>query len=96
MRWHLDEVFVSINARQLYVWRAVDSEGEVLDILVQPWRDRKAALTLMGKLLKKHGVTPATIGTDKIGSYNFALPKLGLAARTAAAMVIWAANFRLT
>ena len=44
VRWHLDEVFVSINGRQLYVWRAVDSEGEVLDILVQPRRDRKAAL----------------------------------------------------
>ena len=42
VRWHLDEVFVSINGRQLYVWRAVDSEGEVLDILVQPRRDRKA------------------------------------------------------
>src|SRR4029077_5533143 len=60
-RWHLDEVFVSINGRQLYVWRAVDSEGEVLDILVQPRRDRKAALKLMRKLLKKQGVTPATI-----------------------------------
>ena len=42
VRWHLDEVFVSINGRQLYVWRTVDSEGEVLDILVQPRRDRKA------------------------------------------------------
>jgi transposase-like protein len=49
-RWHLDEVFVSTNGRQLYVWRAVDSEGEVLDILVQPRRDRKAALKLMRKL----------------------------------------------
>jgi transposase-like protein len=68
VRWHLDEVFVSINGRQLYVWRAVDSEGEVLDILVQPRRDRKAALKLMRKLLKKHGVTPATIVTDKLGS----------------------------
>jgi len=54
-RWHLDEVFVSINGRQLYVWRAVDSEGEVLDILVQARRDRKAALKLMRKLLKKQG-----------------------------------------
>src|SRR5512147_638503 len=63
-RWHLDEVFVSINGRQLYVWRAVDSEGEVLDILVQPRRDRKAALKLMRKLLKKQGVTPATVVTD--------------------------------
>ena len=42
-RWHLDEVFVSVNGKQLYVWRAVDSEGEVLDILVQPRRDRQAA-----------------------------------------------------
>jgi len=51
-RWHLDEAFVSINGRQLYVWRAVDSEGEVLAILVQPRRDRQAALKLMRKLLK--------------------------------------------
>jgi hypothetical protein len=41
-RWHLDEVFVSVNGKQLYVWRAVDSEGEVLDILVQPRGDRQA------------------------------------------------------
>ena len=73
VRWHLDEVFVSINGRQFYVWRAVDSEGEVLDILVQPRRDRKAALKLMRKLLKKHGVAPATIVTDKLGSYRSAL-----------------------
>ena len=78
MRWHLDEVFVSINGRQLYVWRAVDSEGEVLDILVQPRRDRKAALKLMRKLLKKHGVTPATIVTDKLGSYRSACANLVL------------------
>ena len=63
VRWHLDEVFVSINGRQLYVWRAVDSEGEVLDILVQPRRDRQAALKLMRKLLKKHGVAPAGVVT---------------------------------
>src|ERR1700687_6276030 len=80
-RWHLDEVFVSINGRQLYVWRAVDSEGEVLDILVQPRRDRKAALKLMRKLLKKQGITPATIVTDKLGSYSSALRELGVARR---------------
>jgi transposase-like protein len=74
-------VFVSINGRQLYVWRAVDSEGEVLDILVQPRRDRKAALKLMRKLLKKQGVTPATIVTDKLGSYSSALRELGVARR---------------
>src|SRR3989440_3217090 len=72
-RWHLDEVFVSINGRQLYVWRAVDSEGEVLDILVQPRRDSKAA--------KKQGITPATIVTDKLGSYSCALRELGVARR---------------
>ena len=80
-RWHLDEVFVSINCRHLYVWRAVDSEGEVLDILVQPRRDRKAALKLMRKLLKKQGITPATIVTDKLGSYSSALRELGVARR---------------
>src|SRR5207248_5085752 len=80
-RWHLDEVFVSINGRQLYVWRAVDSEGEVLDILVQARRDRKAALKLMRKLLKKQGVTPAIIVTDKLGSYSSALRELGVAQR---------------
>jgi putative transposase len=79
--WHLDEVFVSINGKQQYVWRAVDSEGEVLDILVQPRRDRKAALKLMRKLLKKQGVTPATIVTDNLRSYASALRDLGLARR---------------
>ena len=64
--WHLDEMFVSINGRQLYVWRVVDGEGEVVDILVQPRQDRKAALKLMRKLLKKQGITPATIVTDKL------------------------------
>ena len=80
-RWHLDEVFVSINGRQLYVWHAVDSEGGVLAILVQPRRDRKAALKLMRKLLKKQGVTPATIVTDKLGSYSSARRELGVARR---------------
>jgi transposase-like protein len=58
-RWHLDEVFVSINGRRLYLWRAVDSEGEVLDILVQRRRDKRAALKLMRKLLKNQGFIPA-------------------------------------
>src|SRR5450432_2386418 len=80
-RWYLDEVFVSINGRQLYVWRAVDSEGEVLDILVQARRDRKAALKLLRKLLKKYGATPATMVTDKLGSCRSALRELGIAQR---------------
>ena len=80
-RWHLDEVFVSVNGKQLYVWRAVDSEGEVLDILVQPWRDRQAAFKLMRKLLKKQGITPATIVTDKLRSYGSTLRELCVAWR---------------
>jgi putative transposase len=68
------------QGRQLYVWRAVDSEGEVLDVLVQPRRD-KAALKLMRKLLKKQGIAPATIVTDKLGSYSFALRELGVSRR---------------
>src|SRR5256886_12680458 len=69
-RWHLDEVFVSINGRQLYVWRAVDSEGEGLDILVQARRDRKAALKLMRKLLKKQGVTRSEEHTSELQSQS--------------------------
>jgi putative transposase len=80
-RWHLDEVFVSINGKQLYVWRAVDSEGEVLDILVQPRRDHNAALKLMRKLLKKQGITPIAVVTDKLRSYGSALRELGIARR---------------
>jgi transposase-like protein len=53
--------------------RAVEGEGEVLDILVQPRRARKAALKLMRNLLKKQGITPTTIVTDKLGSYGAAL-----------------------
>jgi putative transposase len=52
-RWHLDEVFVSIGGRRMYLWRAVDDEGEVLDILVQARRDKRSALKLTRKLLKK-------------------------------------------
>jgi putative transposase len=55
----------------LYVWRAVDSEGEVPGHPRSTTADRKAALKLMRKLLKKQGVTPATIVTDKLGSYSF-------------------------
>src|ERR1700709_1785676 len=52
--WHLDEVFLKIDGRMVYLWRAVDAEGEVLDVLVQSRRDKDAALKLMRKLLKKY------------------------------------------
>ena len=67
-RWHLDEVFVSINGRRMYLWRAVDSEGEVLDILVQSRRNKKAALKLMRKLLKKQGFIPDVFVTENAGA----------------------------
>jgi hypothetical protein len=49
--WHLDEVYLKIDGRMVYLWRAVDAEGEILDVLVQPKRDKHAALKLMRKLL---------------------------------------------
>src|ERR687890_2709959 len=64
-RWHLDEMAVSIQGRRMYLWRAVDAEGEVLDVLVQAKRDTKAARKLMRKLLKKQGMVPDEWVTDK-------------------------------
>ena len=78
VRWHLDEVFVTINGKRSYLWRAVDSEGEVLEILVQSHRNKRAALKLMRKLLKKQGFVPDVIVTDKLPSYGAALKDLGL------------------
>src|ERR1700756_615694 len=68
-RWHLDEVFVSIAGQQMYLWRAVDDEGEVLDVLVQLKRDKNAALRLMRKLLKHQGLVPTSIVTDRYRVY---------------------------
>jgi len=64
----------------MYLWRAVDGEGEILDILVQPRRDTVAALKLMRKLLKKQGLVPSTLVTDKLPSYGAAHRELGLSA----------------
>lgn len=77
-RWHLDEVFVSINGKRVYLWRAVDSEGEVPGILVQSRRNKKAALKLMRKLLKKQGYVPTEVVTDKLPSYGAALRDLNM------------------
>jgi len=57
-RWHLDEMVVRIAGKRMYLWRAVDHEGEVLDTLVQSRRDSRAALRLMRKLLRKQGFVP--------------------------------------
>src|SRR5215212_309568 len=79
--WHLDEIGVTIQGKRMYLWRAVDSEGEVLDLLVQAKRDTKAALRLIRKLLKKQGYAPDELVTDKLGSYGAARRKLGLSGR---------------
>jgi transposase-like protein len=78
---HLDEVFVSINGKRMYLWRAVDDEGEVLEVLVQSRRNKKAALKLMRKLLKKQGFIPSAIVTDRLPSYGAALRELELSRR---------------
>ena len=77
-RWRLDEVLVPINGRRRYPWRAVDSEGEVLYILVRSRRNKKAALKLMRKLLKKQGYAPNEVVTDKLPSYGAALRDLSM------------------
>ncbi len=71
-RWHLDEVFIRINGRTHYLWRAVDQEGDVLDILVQSRRDKKAAKKFFRKLLKGLRYVPRVIVTDKLKSYSAA------------------------
>ena len=69
---------VRIAGERMYLWRAVDHEGEVLDLLVQRRRDSRAALRLMRKLLKKHGFAPKLLVTDKLRSYAAAFRRLRL------------------
>jgi|SRR6266853_2965529 len=71
-RWHLDEVFLKINGRICYLWRAVDQDGDVLDIMVQSKRDKKAAKRFFRKLLKGLRYVPRVIITDKLRSYSAA------------------------
>jgi transposase-like protein len=80
-RWHLDEMAVTIADRQFWLWRAVDDEGEVLDLLVQRRRDKAAAVKLMRKLLKKQGFAPDVLVTDKLRSYGAAKSEIGLSSR---------------
>jgi putative transposase len=68
-KWHLDEVFLNINGVKHYLWRAVDQNGIVIDILVQPRRDRLAAMRFFRKLLRSTGRRPRVIVTDKLRSY---------------------------
>ena len=68
--WHLDEVYLKISGCMVYLWRAVDAEGAVLDVLVQSKRNKHAALKLMRKLLKKCGFVPDRLITDDLRSYR--------------------------
>ena len=71
--WHLDEVYTKINGKMVYLWRAVDDEGTVLDVVVQRRRNTKAATRLLRKLLRNQGIKPTRIVTDRLGSYGAAL-----------------------
>src|ERR1041384_2111117 len=71
-KWHLDEVALKIAGKKHWVWRAVDQDGIVLDILVQSRRDKRAAMRLLRKLLKRQGRVPRVLITDKLASYGAA------------------------
>ncbi|CAO3452100.1 IS6 family transposase [Azospirillum largimobile] len=75
-RWHLDEVFIKINGVQHYLWRAVDQEGVVLDILVQSRRNTKAAMRFFRKLLIDLRYVPRVVVSDKLKSYAAAKVKI--------------------
>jgi transposase-like protein len=79
--WHLDEVYLKVDGRMLYLWRAVDAEGEVLDVLVQSKRNKQAALKLMRKLLRKYAFVPERLVTDDLRSYGAAVRDLRIESR---------------
>ncbi len=75
-RWHLDEMYVKLNGEMVYLWRAVDHEGEVLESYVTRTRDKAAALRFMKKAMRRHG-SPEAITTDGLRSYKAAMDELG-------------------
>ena len=77
-RWHLDEMVCSMKGERWYLWRAVDDEGVVLDLVMQRGRDKAAALKLLRKLLRNQPVKPELITTDGLASYGAALAELNL------------------
>ena len=79
-RWHLDEVFVKINGKLCYLWRAVDHEGEVLEAVVTARRDKAAALKLLKRIMKKYG-RPKIVVTDGLRAYSAAMDEIGAAGR---------------
>jgi len=79
-QWYLGEMYVAIGGRWMYPWPAIDQNGEVVGILVQARRDKRAALKRMRKLLKKHEFAPRILVTDKWRIYGAAFRELGLTA----------------
>ena len=77
-RWHLDEIVSTIAGERVWIWRAVDDEGEVMDMIVQKRRDVGAALRLLRRLLRNQNVEPEPIVTDGLRSYRAALERLGM------------------
>jgi len=75
-KWHLDEVVITIRGCKHWLWRAVDQDGYVLDVLVQSRRNKQATLRLMRKLLKQQGAAPRVMITDKLRSYGAAKRKI--------------------
>ena len=82
-RWHLDEVFVRINGKTHYLWRAVDHEGEVLEVYATKRRNRTAALQFLRRAMKRYG-QPGVIVTDRLRSYRAAMNVIGNAAEVIA------------
>jgi transposase-like protein len=72
---------VAIGGKRVWLWRAVDHEGEILDLFVQRRQDKAAAVKLMRKLLKKQGYAPEVLVTDKLRSYAAARTAIGMSAR---------------
>ena len=79
-RWHLDEVFVKVNGKLCYLWRAVDHESEVLEAVVTAKRDKTAALKLLKRLMKKYGA-PSSVVTDGFRAYCAAMNEIRAADR---------------
>jgi putative transposase len=77
-RWHLDEMVCKIGGERMFLWRAVDDEGEIMDMILQKRRDTRAALKLLKRLLRNQGVEPESVVTDGLKSYACALHGLGL------------------
>jgi len=95
-KWHLDEVVITIDRQKCYLWRAVDSYSNVLDILMQSRRNTKGAKRFFRKLLKKQGFAPRVIVTDKIKSYSKSENRDASRGRASTAQRVEQSNRKLT